>query len=393
MSDQPTPAEMTVRPARSGVSWVWIAPILALAFSLFFAWQNYAQRGTLIDIIFQNAEGIKEGETALKFRDVEVGRVEKVSLTADFLDVVVSVRVENEFAPFLDEDASFWIVRPDVSLRGVTGLETVLSGVFIEGSWDGVSGEPAFEFYAEPSAPLSTLDDLGTTFTLLTRDGSSIAAGAPILHKGIEVGYLEEPQLSFAGPGVRVNGFIRFPHDRNLTTATRFWDTSGFSISLGTSGVELDVNSLASLIEGGVAFDTIISGGDPISNGHEFDLFPDEETARSSVFANPNTPIIEVGVLFDGSVSGLTKGSEVRFQGIRIGQVSDLNAIIDETSGVAEVQLRAVLQIETGRLGMNDETTEAEAFDLLSDFVARGLKARLSTANILSGALIVELVE
>ncbi len=393
MSDTPQAAKMEVRQARAGISWIWLVPFLALAVSLFVAWQNYSQRGTLIEVIFANAEGVKAGETVLKFRDVEVGTVEDVTLTDDFLDVMVSIRIDNKVAPFLDNNAEFWIVRPDVSLRGVTGLETVLSGVFIEGSWDGNAGAQQYTFFGSDTPPLSTLDALGTSFTLLTKDGGALTAGAPILHRGIKVGYLEAPELTVDGPGVQVNGFVEFPHDRNLTTATRFWDTSGFSISLGTSGVELDVNSLASLIEGGVAFDTVVSGGQPVARGHVFDLFPDEDTARESVFTNPNTPVIEVAARFDGSVSGLNKGSEVRFRGIRIGRVSDLNAVIDGTGSDAMVQLQVILQIETGRLGLPDDATEETSLEFLSEYVSRGLKARLSTANILSGSLVVELLE
>ena len=393
MSDTQNAADMTVRKARAGLSWVWIVPIIALVVSLGVAWQNFSQRGTLIDIVFQNASGVKAGETVLKFRDVEVGTVEKVGFDEGLGDVIVTVRVDNDVVPYLDDDAMFWVVTPDVSLRGVTGLETVLSGVFIEGTWD---REPEFaqtEFYGLESPPLTTIDQLGTAISLRTRDGSALSNGAPILHKGIRVGFLEAPRLSSDGQSVIVDGFVEFPYDRILTTSTRFWDTSGFSISLGASGVELDVNSIASLIEGGVAFDTVVSGGGAVPQGYFYDIFDDEETARSSVFVNPNTTTIELAVLFDGSVSGLTKGSDVRFQGIRVGQVSDLSAVINEETGEADVQLRAILSLETGRIGMDADTTEEEAFRFLADYVSNGLRARLSTANILSGALIVELVE
>ena len=393
MSDPQTAADMNVRKSRDGVSWVWIVPIVALIVSLSVAWQNYSQRGTLIDIIFQNASGVRAGETVLRFRDVEVGTVEKVSFDAGLTDVIVSVRVDNEVAPYLDDDAQFWVVQPDVSLRGVTGLETVLSGVFIEGTWD---RDPEFaqtEFFGLDGAPLTTLDQLGTAVTLRTRDGSALSKGAPILHRGIRVGTLETPRLSANGESVIVEGFVDFPYDRILTTSTRFWDTSGFSLSLGAGGVELDVNSIASLIEGGVAFDTVVSGGDRVSQGYVYDIFTDEDAARNSVFVNPNSQTVEIAVLFDDSVSGLTKGSEVRFQGIRIGQVADLSAIINESGGPADVQLRAILSLETGRIGMDPDTTQEEALQFLADYVENGLRARLSTASLLSGSLIVELVE
>lgn len=393
MSDPHTAADMDVRKSRDGLSWVWIVPVIALIVSLSVAWQTYSQRGTLIDIIFQSASGVRAGETVLRFRDVEVGTVEKVAFDEGLTDVIVSVRVDNEVAPYLDDDAQFWVVQPDVSLRGVTGLETVLSGVFIEGTWDGSADVAQTEFFGMDSAPLTTLDQLGTAITLRTRDGSALSKGAPILHRGIRVGTLETPRLSANGESVIVDGFVDFPYDRILTTATRFWDTSGFSLSLGAGGVELDVNSIASLIEGGVAFDTVVSGGERVSQGYVFDIFEDEEIARNSVFVSPNTPTVEIAVLFDDSVSGLTKGSEVRFQGIRIGQVADLSAIINEMDGEADVQLQAILSLETNRIGMDADTTEGEALQFLADYVENGLRARLSTANILSGALIVELIE
>jgi paraquat-inducible protein B len=284
-------------------------------------------------------------------------------------------------------------VQPDVSLRGITGLETVLSGVFIEGSWATEADVVQYEFYGLERPPLTSVDQRGTQIQLRTRDGSAIAAGAPILHKGIKVGFLETPRLTTDGQSVIVDGFVEAPFDRHLTSATRFWDTSGFNLSFGTSGVELDVNSIASLIEGGVAFDTVVSGGRPVSDGANYDIYINEETARESLFGDPNLPVLKVAVLFDSSVNGLTKGSEVRFQGIRIGEVAELSAIVIEDKDATTVRLRTVLALEPGRLGMGEATTPEDGLNFLSDFVLQGLRARLSTGNILSGSLNVELVE
>ena len=132
-------APLDVRPARSrgaNLSIVWFVPLLALAVSLWAAWQNYADRGTLITISFENAAGIAAGETVIKYRDVTVGDVESVTFAEGLGEVLVEARIDKTVAPFLDDDAQFWVVRPDVSVRGITGLETVLSGVFIEGNWD-----------------------------------------------------------------------------------------------------------------------------------------------------------------------------------------------------------------------------------------------------------------
>lgn len=389
-------APLDIRPGSPSllqrISLVWLVPILALAISLGAAWQSYADRGTLITISFENAAGITAGETSIRYRDVTIGEVEAVEFANGLSEVLIHARVSNQVVPFLDDDAEFWVVRPDVSVRGITGLETVLSGVFIEGNWDTDADVAQTEFVGLEAPNLTRASQRGTRITLRADDGSSIAAGAPVLHKGIQVGYLEEPQLSFNGSQVIVDAFIESPYDRRVTTSTRFWDTSGFSVSLGAAGVSLNVSSLASLIEGGIAFDTVVSGGRPITDGHAFAIFDSEEAARESLFVDPNSDVLEVAVLFEQSVSGLSIGADVRLQGIRVGEVSELSAIVVGQGESAVVRLQAVLAIEPSRLGMAPGSTAQDALALLSDLVTQGLRARMVTSNILAGTLGVELV-
>lgn len=393
----PSPADMDVRPVKRPIwqrlSLVWMVPVLALLVTLGVAYQNYASQGVLIEISFENASGVTADETVIKYRDVTVGRVEKVEFADGLSEVLVHARVDQKMAPYLDDDAQFWVVRPDVSVRGITGLDTVLSGVYLEGNWDKEADVAQNVFVGLESPPLTRADQPGTIITLRAPDGSALSKGAPILHKGIEVGFLETPELAFNGKDVIVSAFIEAPFDQQVTSNTRFWDTSGFSLKFGAGGVSLDVNSIASLIEGGIAFDTVVSGGRPIVDDQVFDLFDDEETARSSLFARPNQATLDVTVLFEQSVSGLAVGSEVRFQGIRIGQVTDLSASVVEANGTQQVRLRANLEVEPARLGLGEKATPEDATAFLRDYVTRGLRARMVTGNILSGSLQVELLE
>ena len=399
MSDEisPGPADLDVRQAKPSIwrrlSFVWIVPILALIVSVSVAWQSFANRGVEIEISFANASGVTAGETTIKYRDVEVGTVERVEFAPDLQEVLVFARVDQNVAPYLDADANFWVVRPEVGLRGVSGLDTVLSGVYIAGDWNTQADVAQTSFTGLESAPLASAGQQGTEIVLRTNDGSALSAGAPVLHQGIEVGVLGTPVLQNDGLTVEVSAFVNAPYDQIITTSTRFWDTAGFSVSLGSGGLALNVGSLASLLEGGIAFDTVVSGGDPVRDGQVFDLFTDEETARSSLFNDAGRPKLNVAVLFDGSVNGLGVGSEVRFQGLRVGQVADLGAVVVEDSAEAKVELRTVLAIEPGRLGLGEDATPDDALALLADFVDQGLRARLVTGNILSGSLIVELVE
>jgi paraquat-inducible protein B len=399
MTDHPTagPAALDIHPSQAPLwqklSWVWLVPTLVLLVSLGVAWQNYRDQGVLVTITFQNAAGIRPGETDLRYRDVTVGRVEDVTFDDGLNVVLVQTRVDADIAPYLDDDAQFWVARPNVSVRGITGLDTVLSGVYIEGTWDTQADVAQTNFTGLEQPVLTRAGQRGTFVTLRTTDAGSVSQGAPVLHKGIAVGYLEAPQLTLDGSGVSVTAFIESPYDRRLTSSTRFWDTSGFSVTLGAGGVALNVNSLASLIEGGVAFDTIVSGGALVRDGDIFTIFSDEQTARDSLFTNPNTDVLQVAVLFEQAVTGLNRGADVRFQGIRIGEVSDISAIVIGEGAQAEVRLQAVLRIEPARLGLGPDASAEDAMVLLSDFVARGLRARMVTGNILSGSLLVELVQ
>lgn len=391
------PADLDLRPARPGflqrLSVVWLVPVIALAVSLGVAWKNWSDRGTLIHIAFGNASGVTAGETQLKYRDVAVGVVERVGFSEDLAQVIVSVRVDKDVAPFLDDQATFWVVRPQVSVRGISGLDTVLSGVFIEGSWDSVITGTQTEFAGQDEPPLVRPGQDGIRVTFRMRDGNQLTAGAPILHKGIEVGQVETPRLSPQGDSVLVDAFIRAPYDQRVTTATRFWDTSGFSVGLGTNGVTLNVNSLASLIEGGISFDTLVSGGRPIEPGHQFDIFDDETTARQSVFEDPAAEELMLSILFDGSISGLTEGADVRYRGIKVGEVRDIGAVIVDRNGGRDVRLLANVAIRTGRLGLAEGEAATAGMDLMEGYVANGMRARLANASLLSAALIIELVE
>lgn len=188
----PEPAPMTLSAQRlspwRNLSLVWLVPLAALAVSLGVAWKAYSDRGVLIRITFENASGIAANETTVRYRDVVIGRVEDVGFAEDLTKVAVWARIDKEIAPYLDQDAAFWVVRPEVSARGISGLSTVLSGVYIEGAWDQDQGSAEISFEGADRPPLVQPGRGGRRITLRTNDGRMISEGAPVLFRGIEVG-------------------------------------------------------------------------------------------------------------------------------------------------------------------------------------------------------------
>jgi len=115
------------KPALRSVSFVWLIPAIALVIALGVAWNNYATRGPLITLEFENGAGIAKDETVLKYRDITVGVVENVGFSEGLNTVLVTVRVDKDVAPYVDSGSSFWVVRPELTARGVSGLDTVAS--------------------------------------------------------------------------------------------------------------------------------------------------------------------------------------------------------------------------------------------------------------------------
>ena len=394
---EPKPAKMEVEPKRRSVwrnlSLVWLVPLAAIAVTVFIAWQSLAERGALIEITFENAAGITADDTTIRYRDVIVGTVEEVVFSEDLAEVRVSARIDRNVADSLPADAQFWVVRPEVSASGITGLSTVLSGVYIEAGFAPQEGAEARKFRGLDQTPLVRPGVKGTRITIRADDGTQLSAGAPIFYQGIEVGRIETPRLLERGNGVVVDAFIEAPNDRRITTATRFWDTSGFSVNIGPSGVNLSVGSVAALIRGGIAFDTVVSGGNAVPAGYAFDLYDDEASARDSLFSETISNAVELTAEFDESVRGLEVGSSVTYRGLRVGRVTAIGAFIDGEGEAQTVRLRTTLSIDPRALGLEEDAPQSETIAFLSNAVKNGLRARLASQNLFSQSLVVELAE
>lgn len=403
MTDTPPPKDAPLKPAepartpatravRRGLPLVWLVPILALVVTLGVGWNMIAGRGTLVSVAFKDATGITPGETALKFREITVGKVESVRFTDDLQRVLVNMRVDKDLAPYIDRDAQFWIVRPQVSAQGISRLDTVLTGAFVEGYWDDKVDQPQTEFTGLDKPPLTSFGEKGTWIVLSAERSRGMTEGAPVLFRGLPVGQMQNLRLAENEEGVLTDVFIAAPYDKLLTTRTVFWDTSGFSVSLGAQGLSLNVNSLASVLQGGAEFATLHSGGTPVEDGHVFTLQPDQTSAEANLFDDQGNAL-RLTMLVDESVSGLATGANVQFMGLTVGRVTSLAArTVKDDQGRDHVEQEVTLALTPERLGLPAGATPEQALDFVDGQVRQGLRARLASAGFFGTSLEVELV-
>ena len=390
------PQATVVKPKRTRISIIWIIPILAALVAVGIAIQRIRSEGPTITIIFNAAEGIEAGKTFVKYKDVIIGRVTQVQLTNDFARVHVTVKVNKHSAPLMVEDAQFWVVKPSISITGISGLNTLLSGNFIgfqpgtsENSWDTFGGLD--------EAPVIT-EQRGRQFVLTSSDLGSLDAGSPIYYRRLQVGQVIAFDLGPDGKSIQLKIFVNAPYDKYVFPGARFWNASGIDVSVGADGVNVRTESLVALLVGGVAFETPteVAPTEPAAANSVFTLYRDRATALRTTDPNARRYVLH----FNESLRGLSVGAPVTFLGLPAGEVSTVGLAFDAAS--ATIRPRVVVTFSPERLlSYGNVPAEIQAFrtalqdeqkrlTLLRRLVEeRGLRAQLKTGNLLTGQLYV----
>lgn len=276
-TDPPKPAAIPtarVVPQRTWGSWAWLAPLLAVVMVAALAYQAISQRGLPIQITFSNGRGIS-AKDPVNCRGVQVGVVERVRLDSTREGVIVHVRLFPDAESLAAEGTRFWIVRPEVSLKGVTGLDALLGPRYLEVA-PGKAGSPRLTTFdgLESPPPLGELLP-GTLEVVLraTRRGS-VTVGSPVTYRDMRVGRVLDVRLSADSTRVEVLAGIEPKYAPLVRDNSRFWNASGVGVDFGLfGGLTLRADSLESILTGGIAFATPSKKtGERVSSGHQFDL-------------------------------------------------------------------------------------------------------------------------
>ncbi|HSN19892.1 MAG TPA: MlaD family protein, partial [Usitatibacter sp.] len=253
--DGEVPRAVARKPGPRTLQLVWIIPIVAAIVGIGIAVKAYLERGPSITIQFRTAQGIEAGKTKIKNKAVDVGTVRSVKLAADHKSVIVTAEMDPDAKDFLVEDSRFWVVRPRIAGGQVSGLSTLLAGSYIA-AVPGTSKKPQRHFVGLEEPPVVTSDLPGRSFTLLASNLGSLDLNSPVYYRGILAGRVVSAKVADDGTQVRVDVFIRSPYDRYVNTQTRFWNASGVDFSVSASGVQLETQSLVTLLLGGIAFES-----------------------------------------------------------------------------------------------------------------------------------------
>jgi paraquat-inducible protein B len=237
----------------SSLPLVWIVPLIALILGGWLILHTLRNRGPEITIDFADGTGVEEGKTQLKHKGGTVGVVTAVDIKSDLSGVTVRLRLNKSAAAVAREGSRFWIARPQIGLSGVSGLDTLLSGVQLRVRPG--SGALTTHFNGLEKAPRRPPHE-GRSFLLQGDHLGSLNAGSPVFYREVKVGEVETSRLADDASSVVVRIRVETRYADLVRTDTRFWNAGGFSFKVGLLGAELKNTSLESLVSGGVAFAT-----------------------------------------------------------------------------------------------------------------------------------------
>jgi paraquat-inducible protein B len=371
-------------------SGIWIIPILALALGAYMVVNNLMNEGPEIEIAFTTANGLEQGKTKVKYRDVDMGLVQGVRLNDKFDGVIATVKLDRQTLPLLRKDTRFWVVTARVGVDNISGLDTLLSGAYIQLS-PGTETESSRKFVGLEHPPETPAGAPGLRLRVTSDRASSVSAGDAVLYKGYKVGRVESMRFDPADKLAHYEIFIDAPFHELVNSNVRFWNTSGISLSADASGFRVETGSLDTVLFGGMSF-AVPEGakdGDKVEPNTEFHLYHTYE----EILENPYKFGTYYVVSFSQSVKGLVAGAPVEFRGIQIGNVERImfkegqSLQIKSNAQGKGAPIPILIYVEPGRLELPDqEASIATLREAVTRGVGAGLRASMESGNLLTGA-------
>jgi paraquat-inducible protein B len=364
---------------------VWLIPLLAALIGVWLAVKTIRETGPTITIVFKSAEGLVPGKTEIKYKDVTVGKVQRIQLSEDLSQVLVTADMSREVAAHLTRETLFWIVRARVAVGEVSGISTLLSGAYI-GMMPGTSGKVVHRFEGSEKPPAIFRDTPGRQFNLRAEQLGSLDIGSPVYYRQVKVGRVTNADMAEDGTGVLLKIFVEAPYHNQVKRGSRFYNASGLNMKVGADGVRIDTPSLASLLVGGVSFFTVedTKTAPPPAEKQIFTLYNNRDAANAASYSYREYYLL----YFEETVRGLSAGAPVDFYGIKVGEVISIRLLFDQDT--LTFRIPVLIAIEPDRVELAGELAIPE-YKVMEKLVEKGLRAQQRTGNLLTGQSYVSL--
>ena len=333
MSDTNHPQHAVVK--GRGTLWlVWLIPLVALVMAGSLIYKHYADKGTDIVVTFNSGKGLEVDKTPLLYQGIKIGKVTHIAIDPDDLyKIRATITVTPKAAPYVTRKGTKFIkVEPKISLTEVTGLETILSGVYIDlypagRSKKEILSKPLqYDFAGMDHYPPKRYEK-GLYLTLQSNK-AVIKLNAPVLYKDFIVGKVIDKRLE--GTTILYTVYIDKRYEDLINAGTKFWKMSGLEIQANLAGVKVKMDSLATLLAGGVAFKT------PEGN------FAKEPKARYTLYDSELDTHLDEGIITivaDKAYNVDPSFSGVMYKGFKVGKIVSLRYDTAKSQTIFKIKL------------------------------------------------------
>ncbi len=313
---------------KNGISAIWLLPFVALLIGVWLVVKGVVNAPIDVTIQFDDGTGIIAGKTVVLYEGITVGSVASMVLLPEG-GVEVVAELEKSSAYLLKEETKVWLVKPELSLAGVSGLDTIISGNYI--TLIPGEGKPKFKFNALNEKPPLDYSYPGLHISLETKNLASVQRGSPIYYRRIQVGMVDTFKLLDDAETIKIDLYINPEYAHLVKKNTKFWNASGVEVTGGIGGFKINTQSLKSILVGGVSFSTDVKNESKAAvNGDTYELYADEELANDNGIA--------IKLLFSNG-DGLAEGTEIKYKGIQVGTVENVYLNNEMDGVIAEAKI------------------------------------------------------
>jgi paraquat-inducible protein B len=197
-------------------------------------------------------------------------------------------------------------------LAGVSGLDALVGGNYI-GMMPG-SGQPQTHFTALDTQPKYRLNTGELMIHLHADDLGSLNTGSLVYYRKIPVGKVYDYTISEGNKGVTIDVLIDRRFANLVKGNSRFWNVSGFKGDFSLSGASVQMESLAALVNGAIAFDSPLDGQQAKAD-QSYTLYPDLAHSQRGVNITLDLP----------SGNSLSENhTPLIYQGLQVGTLTKL---------------------------------------------------------------------
>jgi paraquat-inducible protein B len=375
-----------------GLTTIWLVPFLAMIIALWLAFQYYTKIGPTIEISFKSNAGLIANQSQIKLRDVTIGMVTKISLSNDGKGVIVQASMNKEVEAYLNPKAKLWIVHPDVGSHGVSGLDTLLSGSYIE--LHGVKEIYTQKKFVGLENPYLDTEAKGKYYLLSAPNSYNITEGSNVYYRMIKVGRVERVGIAPNGKGVNFTIFVEDHCTPFVNNKSQFYSRSNFSIDFSQAKLDMSIASMSQIVHGGVSIYTPLqslenSEKNLIKKGQVFPIYKSLSEMKSKhLMRGADDKIYKFS--FKKSNNKLEIGSPVKFNGYQVGYVTGIESHFKQESRNIQSDIFAIIHTKAFVEGKSENNISGEM--IIEQLVHNGLKAKLDSTLPIIGADFIDLI-